>query len=314
MARGTGGATFGATNGLASATATSAPRSSNGIVRVDTPDGSLFSAAAQDTAFVYPAVWFSGLGDGVTVEQSYATDPFVSGHWVAPGGTAPADAAGQASAISAESEAGTRFFLFGTSPTFRNHPVGAFSDLARALYWAGGPGTAVVPPITADDLTEDTKTGVSVPEQATAGDTITVTVDESFAGQELTTTLFSEPVGLGTNVVSATGTFEVTIPADTTVELHRVAVEDATGALVGWDDISILAVEVPGEEPGEGEPGTGEPGAGEPGAGAPGEGVAVTGAADPLQVIGLASALLLLGACLVVAKRMRRSPDGVIEE
>jgi hypothetical protein len=308
VARGNGGATFGVTNGLAQLSATTGTSGSNGIVRVDTPEGSLFGPSAQDTAFIYPATWFSALGEGVTVEQSYAADTFVSGHWATSPGRSTTDAAGQASAVSAETEAGTRFFLFGTSPTFRNHPVGAFGDVARALYWAAGPGMAVVPPITEDDLTDETKSGVSVPKEATAGDTITVTVDASFAGQELTTTLFSEPVGLGTRTVSAAGTFEVTIPADTTAELHRVAVEDAAGVLIGWDDITVLAVEVPGEEPGEGEPGADGPGTTDPdGAGpaAPGDDVAVTGANDPLPLVGLAGALLLLGACLVIAKRMR---------
>jgi hypothetical protein len=320
VARGTGGATFANANGLAQVTATSGTSGSNGIVRVDTAEGSVFGADTADTAFVYPATWFTGLGEGVEVEQSYASDVLVSGHWAASDGRSSADAAGQASAISSETDAGNRLFLFGTSPSFRNHPVGQFGDVASALYWAAGPGTAVVPPITEEDLTDETKTGVSVPEQATAGDTITVTVDAGLAGRELTTTLFSEPVGLGTRAVSAEGTFEVTIPADTTAELHRVAVEDETGALIGWDDITVLAVEVPGEEPGEGEPGTGEPGAGDPGTGgdggaaAPGEGVAVTGANDALPVIGLASALLLLGGCLVVARRMRRTADGSIEE
>ncbi|PSL38323.1 zinc carboxypeptidase [Labedella gwakjiensis] len=316
VARGSGGATFANTNGLAQVTATTGTSGSNGIVRVDTPEGSVFGPDTADTAFIYPATWFVGLGDDVTVEQSYASDVFVSGHWATSDGRSPADAAGQASAISSETEAGSRFFLFGTSPTFRNHPVGQFGDIASALYWSAGPGTAVVPPITEEDLTEDTRGGVSVPAEATAGDTITVTVDASLAEQELTATLFSEPVGLGTHVVSAAGTFEVTIPADTTAAVHRVAVEDATGALIGWDDLTVLAAEVPGEEPGTGEPGTGEPGAGDPGDGAagPGEGVAVTGANDALPVIGLASALLLFGACLVVAKRMRRASEGVTEE
>jgi hypothetical protein len=307
VARGSGGATFANTNGLAQVTATTGTSGSNGIVRVDTPDGSLFSASAQDTAFISPATWFSALGDGVSVEQSYATDTFVSGHWATTAGRSPADAAGQASAISAESDAGNRVFLFGTSPTYRNHPVGAFSDVARALYWVAGPGAAVTPPITEEDLTEESRGGVTVPEEAEAGDTITVTVDASYAGEDLTATLFSGPVPLGTHTVSAAGTFEVTIPADTAVAAYRVAVSDAAGELIGWDDIEIVAAEVPSEE----EPTPGDPGAGGPGTDGetPGEGVAVTGANDPLQVMGLASALLVLGACLVVAKRMRRPVD-----
>ena len=111
-------------------------------------DGGLLSTYPQDTAFGYPAVWYSGLGANAVVEQRYAADdPFVSGHWAStqPGRTI-ADAAGQASVVSAESAAGSKVLMFGTSLNFRTHPVGGFSQLARGLFWAGTEGAEVPAP------------------------------------------------------------------------------------------------------------------------------------------------------------------------
>ncbi len=82
------------------------------------------------------------------VEQTYAAgDPFISGHWAStqPGRTI-ADAAGQASVVSAESAAGSKVLMFGTSLNFRTHPVGGFSQLARGLFWAGTAGAEVPAP------------------------------------------------------------------------------------------------------------------------------------------------------------------------
>jgi hypothetical protein len=77
-------------------------------------------------------MWFTDLGPGVRVEQSYAAhSPLVSGHWRASedGSGGPAQAAGQASVIS-----GPRTVLFGTEPLFRDHPKGEFAQVGRALF------------------------------------------------------------------------------------------------------------------------------------------------------------------------------------
>ncbi|MGW4929892.1 M14 family zinc carboxypeptidase [Agromyces sp. NPDC004153] len=146
--KGTAIATFANTFGLVTSTATQGTSGSNGIVSVENPDGGLLSTYPQDTAFVYPAVWYTGLGANAVVEQRYATDgTFISGHWAATqAGRSIADAAGQASVVSAESAAGSKVLMFGTSLNFRTHPVGGFSQLARGLFWAGTEGAEVPAP------------------------------------------------------------------------------------------------------------------------------------------------------------------------
>ncbi|WP_207454954.1 M14 family zinc carboxypeptidase [Herbiconiux sp. SYSU D00978] len=141
---GSAGATMATSSGIAAVVATTAPGGSNGIVNVTTPASGVLGDYAQDTAFVYPATWYSGTG--LTVEQSYdATDPFVSGHWADQTGRSQMDAAGKPAAISAV-KGTSKLFLFGTTPSFRTHPVGAFSDIARALLWTADAGTPVTPP------------------------------------------------------------------------------------------------------------------------------------------------------------------------
>jgi hypothetical protein len=77
-------------------------------------------------------VWFTDLGPGMRVEQSYATgNPLLSGHWRPDedGSGGPADAAGRAAVVSGE-----RAVLFGTEPLFRDHPKGEFAQVGRALF------------------------------------------------------------------------------------------------------------------------------------------------------------------------------------
>ncbi len=146
--KGTAIAAFANAFGLVTVTATQGTSGSNGIVSVEQAEGGLLSTYPQDTAFVYPAVWYSNLGSGAVVEQQYAAgDPFISGHW-APSqpGRSIADAAGRPSVVSAESAAGNRVLMFGTSLNFRTHPVGGFSQLARGLFWAGAEGAEVPAP------------------------------------------------------------------------------------------------------------------------------------------------------------------------
>ncbi|MFF1624877.1 M14 family zinc carboxypeptidase [Streptomyces sp. NPDC058272] len=102
----------------------------NGVVRVVNSSGPV-TAGAPDHSFVYAPLWFTDLGAGVRVEQSYATgDPLVSGHWrpSADGTGGPAAAAGRAAVVS-----GPGAVLFGTEPLFRDHPKGEFAQVGRAL-------------------------------------------------------------------------------------------------------------------------------------------------------------------------------------
>lgn len=152
---GGGGALLGRTNqafaaassfGLLEGTVVSGNRSGNGIVAVDTPEGSVLAPYAQDSSFIYPAYSFTDLGDGVRVEQRYdAEDPFRAGHWRATDATnGPDAAAGQASVVSSVDEAtGAKALVFGTSVFFRTHPKGLLGQAARALHWAGPEGEPV---------------------------------------------------------------------------------------------------------------------------------------------------------------------------
>ncbi|SHI25571.1 M14 family zinc carboxypeptidase [Streptomyces sp. 3214.6] len=130
VGRGVDGAAVGTGSGLLEVTAVAGNGDANGVVRVVNRGGPV-TAAAPDHSFVYAPVWFTGLGPGVRVEQSYAAqNPLVSGHWRPrpDGWGGPAAAAGQASVVS-----GPHAVLFGTEPLFRDHPKGEFPQVAQAL-------------------------------------------------------------------------------------------------------------------------------------------------------------------------------------
>jgi hypothetical protein len=127
---GAAGAALSNATGLLKATAVEGNGDANGVVRVVNAGGPV-TGGAPDHGFVYAPVWFTGLGPGVTVEQSYGTgDPLVSGHWrpQGDGSGGPAAAAGQASVVR-----GPHAVLFGTEPLFRAHPKGEFPQVGRAL-------------------------------------------------------------------------------------------------------------------------------------------------------------------------------------
>ncbi|WP_327314757.1 M14 family zinc carboxypeptidase [Streptomyces sp. NBC_01235] len=130
VGRGAAGAAVGTGAGLLDVTAVAGNGDANGVVRVVNSGGRV-TAGAPDHSFVYAPVWFTGLGPGVRVEQSYAAgNPLVSGHWrpLADGSGGPAAAAGQPAVVS-----GPHAVLFGTEPLFRDHPKGEFPQVAQAL-------------------------------------------------------------------------------------------------------------------------------------------------------------------------------------
>ncbi|MFF0444998.1 M14 family zinc carboxypeptidase [Streptomyces sp. NPDC004609] len=135
VGRGSGGAAFNSAAGLLPVTAVAGNGDANGVVRVTNAGGAI-TGGAPDHSFVYSPLWFTGLGAGVRVDQSYATgNPLVSGHWRtnANGTGGPADAAGKPSIVRGNSEMGRNVVLFGTEPMFRSHPKGSFAQVARAL-------------------------------------------------------------------------------------------------------------------------------------------------------------------------------------
>lgn len=309
--KGTAIASFAAAFGLTTVTAASGTSGSNGIVRVANAEGGLLSTYAQDTAFIYPAVWYTGLGGNAKVEQTYAADaPFVSGHWADSAGRSAADAAGQASVVTATGATGSRLAMLGTSVNFRTHPVGSYPDIARSLFWVAGAGAAVVPPVVEADLVDAARGPVTVPETAEAGDTIRVGVGEGLQGLTFETILFSTPVTLGTATV-ADGGFEVTIPAGTPAGAHRVAVVGLDGVLLGWDDLTVTVAVDPGPGAGGGVGGgsgtSDGDGSGSAPAGADAAGDLADTGVSPALPLGIAAGVLLLGAAALLIARRRRA-------
>lgn len=107
----------------------------------------------------------------------------------------------------------------------------------------GGPGTGNSGPpfLTEDGVLELPNGTIVAPGSARQGETITVNVGTQRAGTSTQAVLYSEPTLVGTDVVSAGGDIRVTIPLDTEVGEHTLAIYDADGALLGWASIDILA-------------------------------------------------------------------------
>ncbi|GAB2842144.1 M14 family zinc carboxypeptidase [Streptomyces deserti] len=137
VGRGTTGAALNATAGRLPVKPVEGNEDANGVVRVS--NSGRITSGAPDHGFVYAPMWFTDLGPGVRVEQSYGTgDPLVSGHWRPhrDGTGGPAAASGQASVVS-----GAHTVLFGTEPLFRDHPKGEFPQVARALFTVAHSGS-----------------------------------------------------------------------------------------------------------------------------------------------------------------------------
>ncbi|QNP63167.1 M14 family zinc carboxypeptidase [Streptomyces genisteinicus] len=129
------GAAFNAAARLLPVTAVTGNGDANGVVRVTNSGGAITGGAPGHT-FVYAPGWFTALGDGVRVEQSYgAGNPLVAGHWRAEedGGGGPSEASGRASVVSGTAASGAPVVLFGTEPLFRAHPKGMYAQIGRAL-------------------------------------------------------------------------------------------------------------------------------------------------------------------------------------
>jgi hypothetical protein len=149
--------------------------------------------------------------------------------------------------VSLTGSTGTRAFVFGTNPTFRAHPIGAYSDIARAIFWAAGQGTPVAPPasVIEADLVDGTRGSVSLPETAVPGETVTVELGSDLTDAEPSALVFPGGSSLPLSDVTATSA-RLTIPADAEPGARRIAIVRGDGSLYGWDD---LRVAVPGPTP-----------------------------------------------------------------
>jgi len=156
--------TVGAAFGVLNATRVTGRNDANGIVEVDTTPGGLLSGTSEPAAFFSAPSYFTGLGENVTVEQTWGT--YLAGHWRSVTNAAtpvpvpgPVEFAGQPSVISAVGPTGSRALAFATSPLYRTHPTGAYPDVAAALLWAGPESEGVAPPapVTFSDVSPSTQ-------------------------------------------------------------------------------------------------------------------------------------------------------------
>ena len=100
-------------------------------------------------------------------------------------------------------------------------------------------------PVTAADLVDSARGGLTAPATATPGDTITVTLsDARYDGGSLSAVLFSNPRDLGTQTVVA-DQVQVTIPANARLGAHKIALVRPNGVLVGWAPLSLVPAQAP---------------------------------------------------------------------
>nr|WP_237447640.1 M14 family zinc carboxypeptidase [Nocardioides flavescens] len=190
---GRGAAAFNAAKdyGLMTGNALTSANSATALVSVDTPKGSVLEPYRQDTAYIYPATWFTELGAGTNVQQRYSSKPLLAGHWRpsvpagSPAGTVPTNgpayAANNASVVSSETQrpvvgVKTRSIVFGTSVFFRTNPKSLFSEAARGIFWAApAAGSRLVAPTagTTSPAQPSTPTQTTSPTQTTTQSTAT---------------------------------------------------------------------------------------------------------------------------------------------
>ena len=135
---GTAGSTFANNASLLSVTGTAAASLASGVANIVNHGGPVITGAIPH-AFISQPVWYSNLGPGAVVEQSYASDPLLAGWWPVGGNNGQSAAAGKASVVSALTPGGNGLVLIGTSPVFRLHPKGLQPQLGRAILWTAAP-------------------------------------------------------------------------------------------------------------------------------------------------------------------------------
>ncbi|WP_106212785.1 ExeM/NucH family extracellular endonuclease [Glaciihabitans tibetensis] len=143
-------------------------------------------------------------------------------------------------------------------------------------------GAASLTPELEDDITVSDDTVV-------AGQTVTLNVGTQFAGQFVSVSLYSA-AGVTTSawlLVAADGTVSYKLPANLVAGEYRLAVQDASGAVIGWTDITATGTGAAATKPGSGS-------------------LASTGVdASPALLVALL--LMSLGAALAVTRRRRSS-------
>ncbi|AYF98177.1 glycosyl hydrolase [Protaetiibacter intestinalis] len=81
------------------------------------------------------------------------------------------------------------------------------------------------------------------------GDTVTVYLPSGYSGEYVAGVLYSTPTVLGGWQLVTTGdTISLTIPSDIAAGSHRLAVQDADGAVIGWVAVTVSALAATGAE------------------------------------------------------------------
>jgi LPXTG-motif cell wall-anchored protein len=115
------------------------------------------------------------------------------------------------------------------------------------------------------------------------GQAFTINVGEANRSRYAAAFVYSAPVGLGGwQLASAAGDIAATLPAGLAPGAHRLAVQDASGAVIGWVGITVLA-----------------------------DGVAVLAATGADASPALAASALLLGLGVVLVLRRRRRAGAI---
>lgn len=146
-------------------------------------------------------------------------------------------------------------------------------------------GAPSAPPVAAGEssLTAQTEGLISVSDTTlTPGQSFTIAVNRDLAGDFVAVFLYSTPVNLGGwQLVTSNGTVSATVPIDVAAGVHRIAVQDSAGAVIGWVAVTIAA-----------------------GGSVTDPALAYTGAVVA-PTLALAGILLLLGVALVLTRRRR---------
>ena len=78
-----------------------------------------------------------------------------------------------------------------------------------------------------------------------AGEQMTIDVGAQYAGQFVSIWMLSTPTNLGGwQRVTSAGFVTATVPVTATAGIHRVVVQDASGAVIGWTEIRVSAAAV----------------------------------------------------------------------
>jgi 5'-nucleotidase len=87
----------------------------------------------------------------------------------------------------------------------------------------------------------------------TPGQVIKIFVGTQYAGTYVSAFMYSTPVALGGwLLVDANGEVEVMLPANAPAGDHRIVVQDASGAVIGWAAVTVTAGSVTGTATGRG--------------------------------------------------------------